>query len=93
MEDRLRKIEREIGEIQSRNARVEADKAWETSKTRIVSLAVLTYIVAVLALYVIGATSVFFNALIPTIGFLLSVQTLPIIKKRWVHLYHRNRPL
>jgi hypothetical protein len=43
-------IESEIQKIKERNARVEADKAWETSKTRRLAIAVFTYIVAVFLL-------------------------------------------
>jgi len=45
MEQQLRNLEQEIQTIQQRNARVEVDKAWETSIFRKVSIALLTYIV------------------------------------------------
>jgi preprotein translocase subunit SecF len=80
-------LKEEIEKIQERNRRVEADKAWETSFTRMAVLAVITYIVAMLALWVIGNDAPFVNALIPTIGFLLSVQSLPLVKRWWVRKY------
>lgn len=74
----------EIERIKERNERVEVDKAWETSVTRMAVLAVSTYVVAALTLWTIGNDGPFVNALIPTIGFLLSVQSLPLVKRWWV---------
>ncbi len=82
-------IVNEITAIKNRNARVEADKAWETSKTRILSLCLITYFVAVIILYILGNNQYFINALIPTLGFFLSTQSLPFIKKWWLKsIYH-----
>ena len=41
-------IEEEIKNIKERNKRVELDKKWETSLTRKVCIAILTYIVVVI---------------------------------------------
>lgn len=77
-------IEKEIGAIQERNARVEADKAWETSLFRKLLVSVITYIVASFALYVIGVSDFYLGAIIPTLGFFLSTLTIPTIKKWWI---------
>lgn len=91
MEEEIRKLEKEIAAIKERNLRVEADKAWERSGVRIFSLAVITYIVAVLVLYFIGVKNLLLNALVPTAGFLLSVQTLPVIKRWWIRYFFRKK--
>ena len=77
-------MEEQLRVIHERNRRVESDKAWETSWFRIGSITAITYIIAVVAMYAIGATNIFRNALIPTIGFFLSVQSLPFLKRWWV---------
>lgn len=82
-------LEQEIQQIKERNRRVEADKAWETSWTRIISILIITYVVASIVMYVIGVEHVLYNALIPTLGFFLSVQSLPVIKRWWVNAYMR----
>ncbi len=87
MEERIIKIEHELKLIQERNLRVEANKAWETSLFRIFSIAGITYIVASLVMYLIGTTAFYLNALIPVVGYLLSTQSLPIIKKWWLEKY------
>lgn len=76
-------IEQEIKKIQERNKRVELDKAWETSKTRKVSIAVLTYFVMVLVMYSLKMDSPFIGAIIPTLGFTLSTFSLDFIKEYW----------
>ena len=47
----MKKVEEEIKEIKERNKRVELDKKWETSLTRKVCIAILTYIVVVIYSY------------------------------------------
>lgn len=84
MEERIQKLEKEITAIKERNLRVEADKAWETSNFRIFSITAITYVVAVLVLYFIGVKNFLLNALVPTAGFFLSIQTLPAVKKWWI---------
>jgi hypothetical protein len=77
-------VEQEIKAIKERNARVEADKAWEVSTFRISTICIITYIVAALVLCVIHTHRWWLNALIPTIGFYLSTRSLAIIKKWWI---------
>ena len=43
----MKDLEKEIELIKERNKRVETDKAWETSWTRKICIAVLTYLVVV----------------------------------------------
>ena len=87
MQPEIEKLAKEIEAIKERNRRVEAAKAWEGSKTRIVSLVIITYLLAALVLYLLGNDNYWFNALIPTIGFFLSAQSLPMIKKWWLKKY------
>jgi len=76
-------IEEEIQNIQERNRRVEIDKAWETSWTRRVFIATVTYIIAGVWLVMIHDSKPLLKALIPTVGYLLSTLSLPFIKKWW----------
>ena len=85
METRIQKLEGEIGAIKDRNARVEAEKAWETSWFRVGSIMAVTYVIATVALYAIGNDNPLRNALIPTIGYFLSTQSLPFIKQWWIN--------
>ncbi|MES2471172.1 MAG: hypothetical protein V4526_02995 [Patescibacteria group bacterium] len=79
----MKQIERDIQDIKDRNNRVEADKTWEVSVFRKTSLAVITYVVASFVLYFIGVSDYLISALIPTIGYILSVQSLPALKRSW----------
>ena len=89
MED-LEKIKKEINLIIERNKRVEINKAWETSKTRILSILVMTYIITAVVFYFIGVKSFILSALIPSVGFYLSTLSLPFIKKTWVSNLLKN---
>lgn len=77
-----------VESILERNKRVEADKAWETSKTRRALIAVLTYIVASLYMMSLGASQPFLNALIPTFGYLFSTLSLPVVRRVWLKSYN-----
>ncbi len=77
-------LEKEIKDIKKRNARVELDKAWETSWTRRLCICVLTYVVVVLYSYTIQSTNnIFFSSLVPVIGFTLSTLSLKGVRKIW----------
>ena len=76
-------VEQEIKKIQARNQKVELDKAWETSKTRKISIALLTYFVMVLVMYSLDMDNPFIGAIIPTLGFTLSTFSLGFIKEFW----------
>ena len=84
MEERIQNLEKEVEIIKARNLKVESDKAWETSYFRVFLISGITYIVAVKVLYFIGSTNYFLDALVPTIGYFLSSQSLPFVKKWWI---------
>jgi len=87
----IEEIKKEINLIKERNVRVETEKAWETSKFRIVSIVAMTYIITAIVFYFIGVRNFLLNALIPTLGFFLSTQSLPFIKKWWVNNLYKKR--
>jgi hypothetical protein len=77
-------LERRIAAVEARNKRVEAEKAWEVSATRRLSIAATTYVAACIFLSIIGTPNTVLAALVPTGGYLLSTLSLPWIKKRWM---------
>ena len=80
----MKKVEEEIKEIKERNKRVELDKKWETSLTRKVCIAILTYIVLVIYSYMISkVTNIWLSSLVPVIGFTLSTLSLKGIRMLW----------
>ena len=89
--DDLKKLEQEISRIKERNVRVEADKAWETSFFRKVLIAILTYFVIVLFFYVADLPKPFINAIVPTLGFVLSTLSVPVFKNFWIKQWHTKR--
>ena len=81
--DMNEEYQKRLAIIEARNKKVEADKAWETSWTRRISIMVLTYIVVATYLAFVVHIDPWINALVPVIGFLLSTLTIEFIKKRW----------
>jgi len=89
--DTIEKLELEIKEIKKRNKRVEADKAWETSIFRKITIAVLTYFVIVIFFYFARLPKPFLNAIVPTTGFVLSTLSVPIFKNIWLKYLHKRK--
>ena len=84
-------MEKRIEQIEKRNKRVEEDKAWETSFTRRLCIAILTYIVVVIYSYTISKiNNIFLSSLVPVIGFTLSTISLSGIRKYWSKKYHKE---
>ena len=80
----MKDLEKEIELIKERNKRVETDKAWETSWTRKICIAVLTYLVVVAYNYgIIQIDNIFLSSLVPVMGFLLSTLSLKVIRHIW----------
>jgi len=76
-------IEERLAVIEARNGKVEADKAWETSWTRRISIMILTYLVVVAYLHFVVRIDPWINAIVPVIGFMLSTLTVRVIRKLW----------
>lgn len=83
-------IEESIKQIQERNKRVEMEKAWETSFFRKIVVAGLTYFVIVLFFFFAELPKPFINAIVPTLGFLLSTLSLSICKKIWLYFIEKK---
>ena len=80
----MNNVEKRLNAIEQRNKKVELDKAWETSLSRKIIIAVLTYIAIVLFFFVAQLPKPFINSIIPTTGFVLSTLSLPFFKKLWL---------
>jgi len=77
-------VEKRLNKIEERNKRVELDKAWETSFIRILFISIITYIIAFFVLFSMGISKSYLSALIPVLGFILSTQSIPLVKKYWI---------
>ena len=73
----------QIQSILERNKRVEQDKRWEISWMRRISIAVITWILAVVFLTLIDAENALLAALVPTGGYVLSTLSASPIRKYW----------
>lgn len=79
----MNSLEQRVARIEARNAKVESDKAWETSWVRRGLITLLTYIVIVIFLLVIDKDQPFINAIVPCLGFILSTLTVSWVKNIW----------
>jgi len=78
-------IEKRLEAIEQRNKKVELDKAWETSLSRKIIIAVLTYITIVLFFFIAELPKPLINSIVPTTGFVLSTLSLLYFKKLWIN--------
>ena len=85
-------IKIEIDQIKNRNKKVETDKAWETSWTRKICIAILTYFVVVLYSYIISQFSnIWLSSLVPVFGFILSTLSIKFVRKIWENVNKKNK--
>lgn len=78
-------LETEILAIKARNRKVEADKAWETSGTRRIFIAVSTYLLITIFMIALGVEKPFTAAIIPAVAYLISILSLGALKKWWLN--------
>lgn len=77
-------IEDRLTAIEQRNRRVEAEKAWETSWVRVLTVTIGTYVAATLLLWMIDVPNPYLGSLVPALGFLVSTRSLPSLKHWWI---------
>lgn len=80
----ISELENRVTKIEERNKKVELDKKWETTFTRRVLLMAFTYLAILSYFIAIGISQPYLNAVVPTVGFLLSTLTLPFFKSIWM---------
>lgn len=86
VETRLQLLESAVATIQERNRHVEQNKRWETSLTRLTAIAVITYLTMVLVFLGSDSRQPLLDAIVPTTGFVLSAQSLSVVRRIWEKL-------
>lgn len=86
----LKDLEEEINKIKARNKRVETEKAWETSWTRRITITVMTYLAVSFFFYVAGDPEPLEQAIVPSLAFVLSILSAPLMKKMWLKYVHKG---
>jgi hypothetical protein len=82
--DMTKNLEERIAKLEDRNRRVEADKRWETSWLRRLSIMLLTYLTVVFYMHFVLQINPWVNALVPVIGYTLSTFTIGFLKQWWL---------
>lgn len=77
--------------IEKRNARVEADKAWETSWTRRIIITIGTYVVIGGYLDFLNVENAWLHALVPPVAYILSTLSLPMFKTLWMNKIYKQK--
>lgn len=77
-------LAKRISLIESRNKKVELEKEWETSFARKLSITALTYLLLAAYFGLVLKVNPWINAIVPTVGFVLSTLSLSFIKKLWL---------
>jgi len=87
--DKFEELEKRINIIEQRNKSVELNKAWEQSFTRRILIFIFTYLAIALYLKFIVGINPWINAIVPSLGFVLSTLTLPWFKRQWVKYFYK----
>lgn len=81
----LGELTKRIEVIEARNSKVELDKQWETSTFRKAFLLAITYVLLAVYMTLIDVNKPWLNAIIPSLGFLISTLTLGWVKAAWIN--------
>lgn len=81
----LEELTKRVEAIEERNSKVELDKKWETGILRKLFLLIVTYILLGIYMTFIGVGQPWLNAIIPSVGFLISTFTLGWMKTFWLN--------
>ncbi len=84
MEKEIQELQKEIEQIKARNKRVEADKAWELSKTRTAFVGGVTFLLLLLFMFLIRVEHPFLNAAVSVLAYWISTQSYGMLKKWWL---------
>ena len=90
MKKKLNELEKEIKKIKSRNTKVEAEKAWETSFERKLLIVFITYVIISIVMFLLWFKDPLINALIPTFWYLLSTLSISFLRKKYIEKYVRE---
>lgn len=90
MKHSIESLEKRVANIEKRNAEKESDKSWGVSKTRRFVLAILTYFTIGMYMWAIGVNNPWVNAIIPTVGFILSTLSLPLFRSLWEKEWYKK---
>ncbi|PIZ70640.1 hypothetical protein COY07_06365 [Candidatus Peregrinibacteria bacterium CG_4_10_14_0_2_um_filter_43_11] len=90
MNDQIEKITQRIEAIETRNKKVEADKAWETSWARKILIAIITYLLIVIFMSIAGFKKPFLEAIVPATAYLISMSIIPQFKTWWIKKHFNN---
>ena len=77
-------LEQRVKNIEERNERVEADKAWETSAMRRIILAIFSYLAVVIFFIIVEVPNPWLNAIVPALAFTIQQLSMPYFKKWWL---------
>lgn len=90
IKERNQNLENSVSSIFARNKRVEREKEWETSWTKKLMIAVLTYVVIATFFIFANFPEPLKSAIVPSIAFILSTLSIPFIKNLWLDKYYKK---
>lgn len=84
IENEIKELRIEIEKIKERNSRVESDKAWETSKTRNIFIALSSFVLIYLVMKQVNADHPLANAVLASTAYYLSTLSYGVLKTWWL---------
>ncbi len=79
----MENLEQRVKNIEDRNSKVEAEKAWERSLTRRSLLMIFSYLAIAIFFIVIKIEHPWVNAIVPALAFMIQQLSMPFFKQIW----------
>ncbi|GAB4285004.1 MAG: hypothetical protein Kow0081_2510 [Candidatus Dojkabacteria bacterium] len=90
IKDKVSSLEAKLKELELLEKYDEIQTAWNKSLTRVFLTSSFTYFVALISMLIIEVEKATLNALIPSLLYILSFQSIPFVKKLWIKWYLRK---
>lgn len=87
LEEKVSYLEEQVSKLTLQDKYIKMQDRWDKSLTRVILVAINTYIFVGIILLILGVHNVLINAFIPAGAYVLSQQTIPYFKKLWIKHY------
>ncbi len=91
LDQRLSNIEEMTQKLVLIDKYYQLQTAWEKSAMRTILIAITTYILSAIFLYILNFQYFYINAVLPTVGFMLTTLSIPFIKRIWIKYYLKEK--
>lgn len=90
LDERVSHLEETVERIRLSGKYSNLQKNWENSRIRVITVAVSMYVLTLTFMLILQVQNPIVSALLPTVGYMLSTNSIPLVRRIWVRNYLRT---